>query len=361
MQVVQTRPRPQPWQTAHRLGHGERPVVARAVRANSRRASSIASIYFAEMAAHDPFDADRTAVRQLDGVAAARALRRTSLSSEPPWLHAEIARRLGERLAPMRIQPTRVIDWWARSGAGAAVLGAAYPRAERFAVEPGRLDDAGSLDARRSWWSLVRTAAPRPSDLWPDERLGRAQIVWANMALHLVADPPALFARWHGLLEVEGLVVFSCLGPGTLRELRELYGQCGWPAPTPGYIDMHDLGDMLIAAGFADPVLDQETITLSWKTADSLLAELHSLGGNTAPDRYTGLRTPAWRRRLIDALRERAAADGSIGLSIEIAYGHGFKPAPRLRAGEPVTVSLDEMRAMARKPRRQPSRNGAVR
>jgi len=313
------------------------------------------------MAAHDPFDADRTAARQLDAAASARALRRTSLATEPPWLHMEIARRLGERLEPMRIQPTRVLDWWARNGAGASVLRAAYPRAERLAVEPGGVDVAVSTDARRPWWSLSRPPAQRPSDLWPDAQLGRAQIVWANMALHFVADPPTLFKRWHRLLEVEGLIVFSCLGPGTLRELRELYVQFGWPAPTPGYIDMHDLGDMLVAAGFADPVLDQETITLRWKTAEALLAELHALGGNTAPDRFPGLRTPAWRRRLIDALRQRAAADGSIGLSIEIAYGHGFKPAPRLRAGEPVTVSLDEMRAMARKPRRQPSRNGAVR
>ena len=305
------------------------------------------------MAGHDPFDADGTAARQLDAAGAARALRRTSLATEPPWLHAEIARRLGERLAPMRIQPTRIVDWWARNGAGGPVLRAAYPRAEQLSVEPGALADAERVEPRRLWWPLSRTPGARPSDQWPDERIGRAQIVWANMALHLVVDPPALLTRWHRLLDVEGLAVFSCLGPGTLRELRELYAQCGWPAPTPGYIDMHDLGDMLVAAGFADPVLDQETITLRWKTAETLLAELHALGGNTAPDRCAGLRTPAWRRRLIDALGERASADGSIGMSIEVAYGHGFKPAPRLRAGEAVTVSVDEMRAMARKPRQR--------
>ncbi len=171
------------------------------------------------------------------------------------------------------------------------------------------------------------------------------------MALHFVVDPPALFARWHALLEVEGVALFSCLGPGTLRELRELYADCGWPTPTPGYVDMHDLGDMLVEAGFADPVLDQETITLRWPSADALLAELRQLGGNTAPNRFAGLRTPAWRRRLVDALAARADADGSIGLAVEVAYGHGFKPAPRLRAGEPVAVSLDDMRAMVRRPR----------
>ena len=78
--------------------------------------------------------------------------------------------------------------------------------------------------------------------------------------------------------------MFSCLGPGTLRELRALYQRLGWPAPTPDFIDMHDLGDMLVHAGFADPVMDQETLTL--QLADmpqALLAELRSLGGNAAP------------------------------------------------------------------------------
>jgi malonyl-CoA O-methyltransferase len=184
-----------------------------------------------------------------------------------------------------------------------------------------------------------------------DATLGRAQLVWANMVLHGVLDPPALFARWHGLVAVDGLVAFSCLGPGTLAGLRELYAAMGWPAPTPGFIDMHDLGDMLVAAGFADPVLDQETLTLSWPNAEALLAELRELGGNTAPDRFPGLRTPTWRRRLVDALGARAAADGRVSLVFEVAYGHGFKAAPRIQGGE-VAVSLADMRAMVRRPPR---------
>ena len=170
------------------------------------------------------------------------------------------------------------------------------------------------------------------------------------MVLHGVIDPPALFARWHELLGVDGFVAFSCLGPGTLAELRELYASLGWPAPTPGFVDMHDLGDMLVAAGFADPVLDQETLNLSWTSAEALLGELRLLGGNAAPDRFAGLRTPAWRRRLVAALEERAGADGRIALRFEIAYGHGFRTGPRVKGGD-VAVSLDDMRAMVRRPR----------
>jgi malonyl-CoA O-methyltransferase len=297
--------------------------------------------------------------RGVDRVAARAALGRLRRSEALPWLHGEIARRLVERLAPMRAEPRRIVEWWAGAGGGDDVLRAAYPRAERVAVEADAAWAARrSAAERRPWWSFGAAGAVVLDETASDAEIGRAQLVWSNMALHLVVDPPALFARWHALLEVDGIAVFSCLGPGTLRELRDLYRGEGWPTPTPGYIDMHDLGDMLVDAGFADPVLDQETLNLRWRSAAALLAELRALGGNTAPDRFPGLRTRAWRDRLLAALEERADADGSIGLSVEVAYGHGFKPAPRLRAGVPVAVSLDEMRAMVRRP--PPSTRGGA-
>ncbi len=304
------------------------------------------------MPAADRNDDDRSGPRRLDEAAAAAALRRMARAEQPPWLHGEVARRLVERLGPIRLEPRRIFDWWSGVGGGEAVLRAAYPRAEIVAVEPDPA--AAAIRAARTarpWWSLSK-AAPSPlSASAADAEVGRSQLVWANMVLQFVADPPALFARWHRLLEVDGLVVFSCLGPASLRELRELYTAARWPSPASEFVDMHDLGDMMVHAGFAEPVLDQETLTLRWKSAEALLAELRLLGGNAAPDRFAGLRTPAWRQRLLAALAERAASDGSIGLSMEVAYGHGFKAAPRLRAGEPVAVALEDMRAMVRRPR----------
>ncbi|HEX4233548.1 MAG TPA: biotin synthase [Caldimonas sp.] len=303
---------------------------------------------------------ERSTARGVDPVAARAALARLARNDTLPWLHGEIARRLVERLAPIRLQPQRIVEWWPGPGGGDDVVRAVYPRAERVAVEP----DAAWAARRRAgertrWWSFGAARAPAVvEESASDVAIGRAQLVWANMALHLVVDPQALFARWLGLLEVEGVAVFSCLGPGTLRELRELYAASGWPMPTPGFIDMHDLGDMLVDAGFADPVLDQETIQLRWQSAEALLAELRQLGGNTHPDRHPALRTPAWRRRLLAALGERADANGSIGLAVEVAYGHGFKPPPRLRADAPVVVSLDDMRAMVR--RQRPSGRGGT-
>jgi malonyl-CoA O-methyltransferase len=142
--------------------------------------------------------------------------------------------------------------------------------------------------------------------------------------------------------------MFSSFGPDTLRELRELYARLGWPAPTPPFVDMHDLGDMLVHAGFADPVMDQETLTLDWASPQALLHELRALGGNIAPDRMPGLRTPRWRARLERELQALAGRDGRPALRFEIAYGHAFKALPRARPGVPTTVSLDEMRSLVR-------------
>lgn len=175
-------------------------------------------------------------------------------------------------------------------------------------------------------------------------------MLWANLVLHTAADPEASLAAWHRALAPEGFLMFSSFGPDTLRELREVYAEAGWPAPHPPYVDMHDLGDMLVHGGFADPVMDQETITLTWSTPQALLAELRGLGGHLGTDRHAGLRTPRWHARLQQALAARRDAQGRIALRFEIVYGHAYKGTPRPAAGAPAVVSLASLRSGRRKP-----------
>ncbi len=293
--------------------------------------------------------------RRLDPVAVQAALRRLGRAPEPPWLHREVARRMAERLEIILRKPEVVVDWWGFLGAGETLLAQAYLKARRVVVEPG--DDWLERSRTASlapWWTPGRWTGSTAVQvqLEADPLPPNADLVWCNMALHMVADPPTLLERWHQSLRADGFVMFSCLGPGSLRQLRDLYRRLGWGEPAPGFIDMHDLGDMLVHTGFADPVMDQETLDLRYADPAALLAELRSLGGNTAPDRFTGLRTPRWRRRLEQELAASLrGADGKLGLVIEVAYGHAFKAGPKLSAGAPTTVSLEDMRAMARKPR----------
>ena len=115
---------------------------------------------------------------------------------------------------------------------------------------------------------------------------------------------------------------------------------------------MHDLGDMLVRAGFADPVMDQELLRLTWATPAALREELRSLGGNADPMRQPGLRTPRWRARLDALLTQRAGPDGRIALEFEVVYGHAFVAPPRLAVGAETRVGVDQLRDMARAARR---------
>ena len=293
--------------------------------------------------------------RLLDPLAVQAQIRRLSrgaaVGSPPaPWLHAEIARRMAERLAIIRLQPKRIVEWSSALGGGGALLRAAYPAAMRWIVEPQAVLAEQSRRAERAaWWTARRWRQPTVQVLAESEPLPREiELIWANMVLHAVADPPALIARWHEALAVDGFVMFSCFGPATLLELRALYRRAGWPPPGVDFVDMHDLGDMLVHAGFTDPVMDQESLTLTWPTPEALVAELRGLGGNVLPQRWPGLRTPRWKARLERALEGLRGSDSRLGLRFEVVYGHAFKAPPKVRPQQDTRVSLDAMRAMVR-------------
>lgn len=257
---------------------------------------------------------------------------------------------MGERLAIVKLQPARVLDWHAHVGGGTAQLTRAYPQAQVVAVESG---PAAPLPAA-PWWSPRRWRGAAPAALDASAVApGQAQLVWSNMALHWAVDPQAVMLQWQRALAVDGFLMFSTLGPGSLEPLRALYREHGWTTPFAPFVDMHDLGDMLVQAGFADPVMDQETLTLTWADPAALLAELRGLGGNADLARHRGLRTPRWRARLAAALQATAGADGRPALQFEIVYGHAFKPLPRVRVTASAQVPVQDLIAMARAPRRR--------
>lgn len=285
----------------------------------------------------------------IDPRAAARWARTWHRSS--PWLHEEVARRMEDRLQWMTLQPTSWIHWEPLRGGleAQALLTKRYPKSTCYVVEASidRAQNATELIAD-SWWNPRRWTGAAVRAGLPGQPV---QMLWANMALHMAADPQSLIAQWGQLLAPEGFLMFSCLGPDTLRELREVYAALSWPPATHVFTDMHDWGDMLMHAGFSEPVMDMERITLSFTTPERLLQELRELGRNLHPERFAGLRGRSWYQQLCRALVQKLATraeDGSLTLTFEVVYGHAFKPQPRLTMQPETTVTLDAMRASLR-------------
>ncbi|MCZ2103176.1 MAG: biotin synthase [Comamonadaceae bacterium] len=268
----------------------------------------------------------------IDPVAAARwhALAR----APSPWLHEEVARRMQERLSWIVKPPAAWCDWDPLRGGmqGHALVAASLQGAAQQVWETSGDAARASVRSRLAppWWRPSRWLGPAITFGEPAE--GSMEMVWANMALHMTATPQALMAQWHRALAPDGFVMFSCLGPDTVQELRAVYQALGWPAAGHVFTDMHDWGDMLAAAGFAEPVMDMERIVLTFATPARLLQELRGLGRNLHPQRFGALRGRGWKAHLEQALAEQLA-DGREGeqlaLTFEIIYGHAFKPTPR--------------------------------
>ena len=296
----------------------------------------------------DPVAASRWAMLPLSG------LTKTSNELASPWLHEEVSRRMEERLAFIKLQPQKWVCWEpVRSGLNALkLLQKRYPQAKGFlkAQRPKEASQVQAL-ARKPWWQPAA---------WFDARLQTAEIadnsmdmVWANMLLHQAADPQALLAQWHRALTVNGFVMFSCLGPDTLKELQAAYAQAGWSMPSHEFTDMHDWGDMLVHAGFAEPVMDMEKITLTYASPEKLLEDLRSMGRNFHVARFAGLRGKDWLKQLHKVLLSLAHNDqeGRLALTFEVVYGHALKPQPRLKVASESQIGLDDMRQMLRQPR----------
>jgi malonyl-CoA O-methyltransferase len=255
---------------------------------------------------------------------------------------------MAERLAVFRERPARWLDWHAFAGGSAEAVAQALPESQRLIAEPDAALLARSRQAERAPWWRRGLGRRRDADArlrldadWPGASV---DMVWANMVLHAQPDAEALMRRWNALLAPDGFVMFSTFGSDTLQRLHGLYAEAGWGEPMARLVDMHDIGDAMVRTGFADPVMDQETLTLTWSSPEAALAELRALGHNLSPRRHTGLRTPRWRERLLTGLGRLAGPDGRLALGFELVYGHAYKGQPLAAVGEPVPISLAGLR-----------------
>lgn len=259
-------------------------------------------------------------------------------------LQREVCTRMLERLDYVKLQPTRLLDVGSGTGWGTRQLGERYPQAEITALDIA----IGMLQLARGtsrWWSKLFSSR-RQNYLCADvEALpvasGSIGMVWSNLALQWCNDLPATFVELNRVLKVDGLLMFSSFGVDTLRELRTAFHDVDGYNHLSRFADMHDIGDMLVAAGFTDPVMEMERITLTYNDVRAVMQDLKSIGAhNATAGRAPGMMgKAAWQR--VTENYEKLRHDGKLPATFEIIYGHAWKPAPKATADGRAIIRTD--------------------
>jgi len=259
-------------------------------------------------------------------------------------LQREVCVRMLEKLDIIKLQPARVLDVGSGTGWGTRQLGGRYPKADVTALDIaiGMLQHARGTS---SWWQKL-FAAQRESYLCADvEALplvsGSVDMVWSNLALQWCNDLPATFVELRRVLKVDGLLMFSSFGVDTLQELRIAFDGVDGHNHVNRFADMHDIGDMLVAAGFADPVMEMERLTLTYDDVRAVMQDLKSIGAHNATGgRAQGMMgKAAWQR--VTENYEKLRRDGKLPATFEIIYGHAWNPAPRATADGRAIIRTD--------------------
>jgi malonyl-CoA O-methyltransferase len=265
-------------------------------------------------------------------------------------LHAEVRGSLLARLDLMKLAPRVAVDAGAGTGHASHALIRRYPKALIIALDSSQrmLQAAG----RRQTW-LRRFARVRADAAHLPLAEGSVDLIVSNLMLQW-CDPDAVFAEFRRVLAPHGLVSFTTLGPDTLRELRSAWRAADSRTHVNQFIDMHDIGDALVRAGFASPVLDVERYTLTYPDLRRVAADLKDTGAHNATmGRARGL-TGRRRFAAVQVAYEAYRQDGRLPATYEVVFGHAWTPAAdtRRNSREGVAVSLDDVRQQLRSRRR---------
>lgn len=249
--------------------------------------------------------------------------------SSPPFLAQVVSERLMERLQWVKLAPQRILDIGAGAQGAGLHLQERFPDADRVSVD---LDVAllpKSTEA--SFWSRWR-ASPKSFNVVAQApqlpfRAGSFPLIWANLLLPWI-DPVSVFAEVARLLAPGGLFIFSGYGPDALRELRQVLIQLPQGEQRlMAFPDLHDLGDELVHARLADPVMEREDLCVHYPDLRLLIQDLRALGAAPSPGPPGLIGRQAWQamQQHYETLRQPEG----LPVTLEVIIGQAWKPLPR--------------------------------
>ena len=259
-------------------------------------------------------------------------------------VQAEIRARLLERLDIVRLEPKAVLDLGAGTGQASRDLKRRYSSAHVVALDSSLSmlrQSAGQQRFLRRFLPVCADAHALPL------RNQSFDLVLSNLLIEWCHDPDTVFAEAARVLRPKGLFTFTTLGPDTLKEVRDLWRGVDPFTHVHRFIDMHDFGDALLRAGFAEPVMDTERLTVTYSGLTALLAEIRGSGArNLAQGRPRGL-TGRARGAVVRTRSEELVRNGALRISVEVVHGHAWSVGERVsrRVGDEVRVPIESLRA----------------
>lgn len=258
-------------------------------------------------------------------------------------LQREVRERLLEKLELVTLEPSAVLDAGCGPGGALKPLAKRFGKADLFALDiaPGMLREARR---NKPWFRKLTTIEGDLAKIPMQEH--SVDVVFSNLALQWVNEPDRAFREFRRVLRPGGLVVFSTFGPDTLKELRAAWSETDGYTHVNRFIDLHDVGDALVRAGFSEVVMDVEHFTLTYVHVRDLLRDLKAIGAhNVNAGRAHGL-TGRRRFSAFEAAYERFRQDDRLPASYEVVYGTAWLPQlpPGVRYVEEGGVSVDALR-----------------
>ncbi|MEW8505955.1 MAG: malonyl-ACP O-methyltransferase BioC [Candidatus Thiodiazotropha sp.] len=266
--------------------------------------------------------------------------RAASRYDEVALLQREIGQRMLQRLTYIRHQPKVVLDVGAGTGEATLGLKKHYRKARVVALDFA-LPMLQRARKRGGWLA-------RPSCVCGDaEQLPLADrsvdMIFSNAALQWCNDLQGTFTEFLRVLRPNGMLLFSTFGPDTLSELRASWSKVDGHSHVSPFPDMHDVGDAMVRAGLAEPVVDVDRMRLTYDDVSSLMRDLKTLGAhNVTSDRPRGLTGKGRLQAMCEAYEAFRADDNKLPASYEVVYGHAWAPRQRQVDGA-TTIPLDQI------------------
>lgn len=260
----------------------------------------------------------------IDKQQARRAFNRAAASYDAAAeLQNEIGGRLIERLDYIRLKPARILDLGAGTGAFSAALLRRYRRSDVIALDIAE-NMLQHVQSRGGWLRRPRCVCADGESLpFADNSF---ELIFSNLMLQWCIDLDSALAELRRVLAPGGLLMFTTFGPDTLMELRASWQAVDGYTHVNAFMDMHDVGDALVKTRWAEPVMDSERITVTYRTLRTLMEDLKQIGAhNVTLGRPGGLTGRRRMQQLTDAY-ERFRSDGVLPASYEVVYGHAWSP-----------------------------------